>query len=404
MKILYFCNEYYCRYGARTHAREFVTALRERADVETVDVCNEARLMGRADQGSPANSTAAATATVPAVRSRLQRWRRLVAFFLPRRTLTERLAQHIAQSDYDVLLIRANTRLPRLSYLKKRFPRLLLYLEVNTIYFVEDFHDIPWRSLWRRWEMRRYRCADGVMVVSSWLKTSLVAAGIAEEKVLVNANGVNLARFNTAVDDGAVRRRLGVSGQALVLGYVGGMERFRRLPEVITAVAKVRERVSRDIVFIVIGDGEDSVRVRERAAAVDPDGRWLRLPGWVDYEQVPAYVKMFDIAIFPFTNPYCSPIKLFEYLGVAKAVIGPRTPAVTDVFRDGEHLLLVEQDGSDLESRLERLIEDASLRRALAERGHALVTGYYTWADNARRLIEALQRRRADGASTYAPC
>jgi glycosyltransferase involved in cell wall biosynthesis len=100
----------------------------------------------------------------------------------------------------------------------------------------------------------------------------------------------------------------------------------------------------------------------------------------------------FDLAIFPFTNPYCSPLKLFEYLAMGLPTIGPDTPAVREIFEDGKHLLLVSQSGSDFKEAIVTLKNSQDLRTLLAMNGRERVVNTYTWFQNAKRVLDHTKR------------
>ena len=65
-----------------------------------------------------------------------------------------------------------------------------------------------------------------------------------------------------------------------------------------------------------------------------------------------------------------------------------------EVFEDGVHLKLIDQDGSNLISTIIELKESPQLRKELAENGRQLVLKEYTWEKNAERLVEHIQRTR----------
>ena len=120
----------------------------------------------------------------------------------------------------------------------------------------------------------------------------------------------------------------------------------------------------------------------------------MKLTGWRPHSGIPGLLATFDIAIFPFTNAYCSPLKLFEYLAARVPTIGPDTEAVREVFKDGVHLKLVKQDGSDFKNAVLELRNDARMRDELSRRGQQLVLEEYTWEKNAQRVVSHIQNMR----------
>ena len=97
----------------------------------------------------------------------------------------------------------------------------------------------------------------------------------------------------------AVRARLGISPDALVVGLVGSLNWRARVgyvygAELIRALAAVGRR---DLVVCIVGDGPGLARLRE-LAGTDLGTRVL-LPGRVAPHEVPDYLAAFDVASLP---------------------------------------------------------------------------------------------------------
>lgn len=389
MRVLYYCPEYYYRHGGRTHARGFYGALLNVPGVSGTFLCpkNDIQIAGQSAGESQSK--------------RKKLWflpstlRRVIQFFAPRNSLTKALIAEIRSNCIDALVIRTGVVQPSIRKIKRACPRITICLEVNSAYFDEALPNLPVRGLFQRWEATRFDQADAIVVVSSYLKEYLEKHGIASSKILVNQNGVDASAIDiAAVSD--TRDRYGIPADAFVVGYIGGMEKFRRLPEVIGYITELRRRGYDDVYCIIVGDGEDMPAVQ---AVVESQsgalGDAVKLTGWQNYEAVPEFLATFDIAIFPFTNAYCSPLKLFEYLGAGIPTIGPDTPAVREVFEDGVHLRMVKQNGDDFVDAILDLRNNPTLRERISRNGRDLVLSEYTWARNAERVIEHITSVKA---------
>ncbi len=390
MKVLYYCEEYYCNHGGRTHAREFFAALQNLHDVTHASIFPGAKNI--APKGDGIEKKRGKLRFLPTA---LQTF---VRCFIPRSALVKELEKEIRAGKYDCLLIRASfQRNLMLGRLKKSLPDIVLVLEINSAYFDEKFHAIWLRKLWQWVEAGRYKRADRIIVVSSYLKDYLVGRGVPDEKICVNPNGVNPTLFDhqTSAKKTMLRRQLGIPDDAFVLGYVGGMEPFRRLNEVVERFAELRRQGNNTLYLLLVGDGEDMPRV---TAAIDSHRAvltgWIQCLGWQPYELIPQMISAFDVAIMPFTNPYCSPLKLFEYLAMGVPTMGPDTPAVREVVEDGTHLRLVNQDGSNFSDVVSELKNSPHIRRRLAMEGQRWVLENHTWEKNAERVMEHVRSAR----------
>lgn len=385
--MLYYCPEYYCRHGGRTHARGFYEALQSLSSV------SKSFLYPRTPPRDNSQNIHGPQASHERLWFLPLTLRQIIRFFKPRRELTRALISELVTNGCDVLIIRTGVRQPAIRNIKKACPNIRICLEINSAYFDESFHALPLRSIFQKWEVMRFNRADAIVVVSSYLKTYLEKRGIASEKILVNQNGVNAEAIDlTGVQD--AREDYDIPVNAFVMGYIGGMETFRRLPEVISYIAKLL-RSGDDLYFMIVGDGEDMPAVKA-AIEVDQDilAGVVKLVGWQEQSELPRFLKTFDLAIFPFTNDYCSPLKLFEYLGAGIPTIGPDTSAVRDIFGDNVHLKLIKQDGSNFISTVLDMKADPKLRARLGDNGRRLVLSEYTWRKNAERVVGHIQSVR----------
>ncbi|HWT53560.1 MAG TPA: glycosyltransferase, partial [Rhodocyclaceae bacterium] len=124
----------------------------------------------------------------------------------------------------------------------------------------------------------------------------------------------------------------------------------------------------------------------------------ITFTGVIHREQVPAWVASFDVALQPAVVAYASPLKLMEYLVMAKAVIAPRTPNLCEVLSDGDNALLFDAaEPGAFEQALSRLCADAELRGRLAVGARRSIDRLeLTWDGNARKAL-ALVTKAAHG-------
>lgn len=386
VQIFYYNTNLNSTYGGGTHANEVYHALKRMEDVSV--------------EGYPTTTESSAGGAASGRRS----WRSAIAACLPRWL---RLAREFWLKDYRqtipdiqtatgetrVVFIRTNSRLSLLRYLKTQPQFALVCAEVNAIVSEEVPFGLPWRRLWVKWEIRQLKQADLIMVVSSYLKDRLAALGIEEQRILVNQNGANIELFDPGKhhSDSELRQSWGVGPDGFVFGYVGGMETFRRLPEVIAAFAEFASTEPRTH-LVIIGQGSDLEKVKKRHSECSPSIRQrIHLAGIIPYTQVPQAMASFDCGIFPYSNPYGSPQKIFEYLAMGLPVLGPDVPVVTEVFEHSKHLRLAKQDGSNLQGLFHQAIQDQDDNRQMAACGQKLIVNHYTWDSNARRLVNFLK-------------
>lgn len=151
------------------------------------------------------------------------------------------------------------------------------------------------------------------------------------------------------------------------------------------------------VTFTLVGEGQTYHEVRSSAAGLTP-GRITFRPTMPAGELADAIASS-DVVLGIFgVTPKAQvviPNKVYQALAVGRAVVTADTPAVREIFTDGEHLLMVRPgDAAALARGIERLHLDPALRSRLAGCGGDLVRGHYHPAAVARRFIDILVERR----------
>ncbi len=66
----------------------------------------------------------------------------------------------------------------------------------------------------------------------------------------------------------------------------------------------------------------------------------VHFTGIVERDDVAKYVAAFDIALQPAVVAYASPLKLFEYLALGKAIVAPGQPNIREILTHEKNALL----------------------------------------------------------------
>jgi glycosyltransferase involved in cell wall biosynthesis len=232
--------------------------------------------------------------------------------------------------------------------------------------------------------------ADAVLTVSGPLRDHVIALRVDPDRVHVLPNGVDPALFHPGPPDPTLRRRWGL-GDGPVLGFVGGLRPWTGVGTLPAALNRLVQRY-RDLRLVIAGDGplrgELERAVRERGLM-----RRVIFTGPLPHEQVPDLIRLFDVALAPYSQPehawYISPMKLFEYMACGVAIIAAGLGQIAEVVRDGETGLLYPHGQVDaLVAACERLLADPALRRSLGQAAAKEVHDRYTWDENAERVAE----------------
>lgn len=302
-----------------------------------------------------------------------------------------RLARAVAAHRPDVIYERFSLFLLAGLWFR-RWSRIPLLLEVNSPLFEERARNDGLRlhGLGRRAQAAIWAGADHVLPVTGVLADAIEATGVARDRITVVPNGIDPARFADAPDPRAARDALGL-GDRLVLGFTGFVRGWNAVHRLLDIVARLGDRF--DLELRVVGDGPARASLEAHARSLGIADR-LTITGTVGRDGIARQVRAFDIAVLPGVTPYSSPLKLFEYLALGRAIVAPDLPNLREILSHGHDALLFDPDDPDgLERAVTALCEDAPLRARLGANAQATIAaGSLTWAANAGRVAAIAER------------
>jgi glycosyltransferase involved in cell wall biosynthesis len=241
--------------------------------------------------------------------------------------------------------------------------------------------------------------AERIFVITDALRREMSARGVPDARMVVVPNGVHSDRFVPQERDRDLEDQLGVAGKT-VIGYAGGLVHYEGLEVLLDATAALKQRRA-DFHVIVVGDGQHERTIQVLAAKLRLDDV-VTFTGRVPHKQVQRYLSLFDIAPFPRQPlPVCeliSPIKPFESMAMAKAVVVSSVAALTEIVQDGKTgLVFTKGEPADLARALERLLDSRALRESLGRAAREWVIAERDWAKIVRTVDETY-RQILDGA------
>ena len=311
-----------------------------------------------------------------------------------------RLARAASAFAPDVIYERYNLFLLAGQLLRWRTGVPLL-LEVNAPLAKEreEFGGLGLPFLARWAEGVAWRQADFVLPVTAVLGRMVAERGVPPERIVVVPNGINPTHFASGPTPAEAKRALGWP-DALVLGFTGYVRDWHGVDHVLRWMASGAAPAHARL--LVVGDGPARPML-ERLAADLALAERIRFTGVISREWVPQHVAAFDIALQPAVVAYASPLKLFEYLALAKAIVAPRQPNIEEVLSDGDDALLFDPaDPQSLGQALSRLCADAALRERIARRaGTTIARKGLTWMRNAERVTALVADRLGPNAPRH---
>lgn len=280
----------------------------------------------------------------------------------------------------------------------KRLTNVPLVLEVNGPIFEErSQHDGLSLHGFAAWSQGvAWRGVDYVLPVTEVLAGYVRNYGVPDNRIHVIPNGINPVRFADGLAGKDIKAEYGLQGR-LVLGFTGFIRSWNALDRVIELIAL--DNAQHNLHLLVVGDGPARQEITQLAQARGVGDR-LTITGVVGRDDVADYVTAFDIALIPGVTEYASPLKLFEYLALGRAVVAPDTPNIREILTDGENAALFATDGGHedtFSNAILRLCSDPAMREQIANGAKATIEAQgLTWSRNALRVVEIVEKHLQD--------
>jgi glycosyltransferase involved in cell wall biosynthesis len=289
----------------------------------------------------------------------------------------------------DGLYERANVFLLSGAWIARCF-RLPFILEVNAPLVLErsSFGGMSFRRLATWSEHYAWCAADCVLPVTGVLACFLESAGVPRFRIRVTPNGIDPECLRTT-DRALAKQRLGLECD-LVLGFVGFVREWHGLEKVVDLLSS--EPALSNARLVIVGDGpaRDSILARARSTGV---GDRILVTGVVPHARIPELVSAMDIALQPEVTEYASPLKLFEYMSLGRAIVAPDSENIREILESGVDALLFRHgDSESFADMIRTLAVDANLRGRLGAAAESKIKRRgLTWSHNADKVITVIE-------------
>jgi len=261
-----------------------------------------------------------------------------------------------------------------------------IVLEVNVVSDLDDVRPVKMANLAKKFENLTLNRADAIVTVSNFLKRYLVSQGIEEQKIRVIPNAVNPDEFQSG--DGTVIRREYNIEDSFVIGFAGRLLPWYNLDALVESIGEIAASGKDRIHLLIIGEGtlrqELGELIRRRNLS-----RHVTMTGWVEHDKISDYINAMDVAVLSNSNPWGSPMKIFEYMVMGKPVVAPAYEPVEEIITSGENGILFKPgDYSGFKQAVLALMDDEDLRRKIGDNARDTVVKSHTWLRNAEKIVE----------------
>ena len=233
-----------------------------------------------------------------------------------------------------------------------------------------------------------------LVTVSASVRETLLACGVAPDKIEVIHHGTNIEEFaRTTASPQSIRRGLGIPDDCLTVGIAGRIAPEKGHLVLLQAAALLGDRYP--LRYVIVGDGPSEAAIREAVRTLGLEDRVV-FAGFRD--DVNNVMAALDIMTLPSTwNEPCAAV-VQQAMALSKPVVGTRAGGTPEMISENETGFLVPpSDAPALADAIARLAGDAFLRKRMGAAGRERVGAYFSLSLMTDR-IEALYQREYETA------
>jgi glycosyltransferase involved in cell wall biosynthesis len=260
---------------------------------------------------------------------------------------------------------------------------------------VLEVHSLPKRH---RWLYRRFlRRTIRVVALTGKLKERLQGLGVSEDKITVEPDAVDLAKFDIQVSREESRKRLDLPQDKKLIGYTGSfrtMGEDKGLTDIFHAVQELGKK-RQDFEFVAVGGTDKDIGYYSDLAESMNVSDYVRLLARVDIATLAIYQKAFDALLMtypdePHYREEMSPLKMFEYMASKRPIITSDLPTIRDVLDEESALFFQPGDTKELADKIYYLLDNPEEGEKKAEKGYERVKSF-TWEQRAQRVLKFIE-------------
>ena len=239
------------------------------------------------------------------------------------------------------------------------------------------------------------RRADQVTTICEGLRRDIAVRGIADERITVIPNAVDVAAFRFGAEpDAGLRHRLGLDG-ATVLGFAGSFYGYEGIHLLIEAAQRMLPRRP-ELRVLLVGGGPQEDALKAQAAAVGLTDTVI-FTGRVAHSEVQRYYGLIDVLAYPRLpsrlTELVTPLKPLEAMAQGRMFVASDVGGHRELIRDRETGFLCRAgDVAALEATLEDVLTQRERWPQIRAQARRFVESERTWAASVARYGEVYRR------------
>ncbi|MBI9044362.1 MAG: glycosyltransferase family 4 protein [Anaerolineaceae bacterium] len=275
-------------------------------------------------------------------------------------------------------------------------PQVALLAQIKNIPVVLELHDLPTGRIgpWLVKTIIKRKKNSRLLLITEALRKKMekqLALPLETGFVQIAPNGTEMQRYADLPDPQTARKKLGLS-ERLTVAYTGHFYHGRGMEIILDLI-----RHFPDVNFLIVGGQPEKV-TEWQDLLQDSNINNTHTTGFIDNLHLPIYQAAADILLMPYgqtitgsgggnTADICSPMKMFDYMAVGRAIISSDLPVLHEVLDENNAVFCPPDDPSAWRNALSTLVNNPEMRSNLGIQAHKDAE-QYSWTT---RALKALQ-------------
>jgi glycosyltransferase involved in cell wall biosynthesis len=268
---------------------------------------------------------------------------------------------------------------------------LLSFLDKATLFY--EVHTFPNKlNFFYKIVLKRVK----FVAITKGLRNELFNHGVADDRILIAHDGVDIDLFNNhKLDKVDLRKKLNLPKDKKIIAYVGKlttMGKSKGVELLLEAFVKVLNDCPQAFLLLVGINKDEVVNIKQKFDKFGVKSKFYKLILHVNYEKIIDYEKSSDVLVMSYPNTkhyqlYMSPLKMFEYMASGVPIVSSDLESIREVLSDDSAVLVQAENINALGKGIKNILSDDNLAIKIANKAKQDV-GMYTWKIRAKKILD----------------
>ncbi len=227
-----------------------------------------------------------------------------------------------------------------------------------------------------------FKQAQAITCICEGLRQDIIKRGIAENKITVIPNAVNIEKFTFGQEaKPQLKQKLGLQNKT-VLGFIGSFYAYEGIPLILDALPEILKQQP-NVRLLLVGGGPQEKIIKDKVKQLQLES-FVIFTGRVSHDQVQDYYNLVDIFVYPRLamrlTELVTPLKPLEAMAQGRLVIASDVGGHKELIKDQENgMLFKANDASSLVGCVLDLLEHPESWPAMRQAGRQYVEQERNW-------------------------